>query len=576
MRFFNRTEWVLTAVILAMTVCQVWLDLEIPLHMSAITDVITSHGTSQQVMDESVSMIGCAVASLVVGLCISIAVGWVSSAVAKRIREAEFNRIQTFSFAEVDRLSPYSLVTRSTNDVKQVQDFIGTSLESLMNAPIISIWAILRISNSNLSWTAAVLTAIMAMVSLILVILRYTAPRYKRVQRFTDSVNKVTSEMLSGQRVIRAYSAEEFENRRFDNANHDLTDNNLKVNRIMSFNIPVNSLIRNSLTMAIYWIGAFIIAGTASYEGRLTLFSDMIVFATYSTMALNGFRVMVQIFNVFPRAKVSMERIFEILDTEPSIRGGKVTEGDGTDTVRFENVSFGYEDSAKDAVEDISFEIGAGETVAVIGTIGSGKSTLAKLLNRFYDVGSGSITVDGHDVREYDLDTLRMKIGYVSQKASLVSGSVRENVNYGRGSEDRSDEDIWDALRIACMDGFVEQIGGLDASVSEEGRNLSGGQKQRISIARAVCKKPRFYVFDDCFSALDFRTDLEIRRRLKTVTDRSTVLLVTQRIGTAMNADRILVMDQGRIVDQGTHADLMERCPLYREIADSQETEVGL
>ncbi len=571
-RFFRRREWALSLVVLLMIIFEVWLDLEIPNYMASITDVITAGGTVDEVLEEAVPMLMCAIGSMAVGLVISVTVGWISSTVAKAIRKAEFSHIQKFSFNEIDKISSYSLITRSTNDVKQVQDFIGIALESLIRAPIISIWAILRISQSDISWTAATLTAITAMVILVFTVMHLTAPLYRKVQKFHDGINAMTMEMLTGQRVIRAYNADELEREKFEVANEALTENNIRALRITSVNIPLNGLIRNALLMGIYWLGAFIIVGTASEEGRLELFSEMIVFSTYAIMALGGFRTLVQIFNALPRAQASLERIFEVMNTEPTIESGKEKEGDGSGSISFTNVSFRYASSPTDNLMDLSFDVHPGETVAIIGATGCGKTSLVNLIPRFYDVLEGSVKVDGVDVREYDLDSLRSKVGFVSQRSTVLSGDVRSNVNYGFGSENRTDDDVWAALRVACIDDFVKSEGGLDINLSEEGRNISGGQKQRISIARAVCKDPEIYVFDDCFSAIDFRTDLEVRRRLNMRTKGSTVLLVTQRIGTARGADSILVMDEGRIVAKGTHQELLDRCSLYREIAESQRT----
>jgi len=571
-RFFHRKEWALAIVVLFMIILEVWLDLEIPSYMASITEVITTGGTTQQVLDEAIPMVLCAIGSMTVGLVISVTVGWISSSVAKTIREAEFDHIQKFSFNEIDRISSYSLITRSTNDVKQIQDFIGTALESLIRAPIISIWAIVRISQSDITWTAATLIAVTAMVLLIITVMRLTAPLFRKVQSLHDGINGMTMEMLTGQRVIRAYNADSLEREKFERANDALADNNIHAMRIMAVNVPLNGFIRNTLSMTIYWLGAFIIISSDSTDDRLLLFSEMIVFSTYALMALNGFRTLVQIFNAFPRAQASLERIFEVLETEPTIISGTEKEGDGSGSISFKDVSFRYAGSPADTVRDVTFDVNPGETVAIIGATGCGKTTLVDLIPRFYDAIEGTVFIDGVDVKGYDLDSLRSKIGFVSQRATILSGNVRDNVNYGLGSEGRNDDDIWDALKVACIDGFVKSEGGLDINLSEEGRNISGGQKQRFSIARAVCKNPEIYVFDDCFSAIDFRTDLEVRRRLKARTKDSTVILVTQRIGTARGADRILVMDDGRIVDSGTHLELLEKCEIYREIAESQRT----
>ncbi|MBR4686381.1 MAG: ABC transporter ATP-binding protein [Candidatus Methanomethylophilaceae archaeon] len=571
-RFFRRTEWALSVLVVLMIVLQVWFELEIPNYMAAITDVITSHGTSEEVLEKSFAMVGCAVATLIIGLLVSSTVGWISSSTAKTIRQAEFDHVQKFSLSEIDRISTYSLITRSTNDVKQVQDFIGVALESLIRAPIISIWAILRISQSDMTWTAATVISIFAMILLVITILRLTAPLYRKVQKLNDGINAVTMEMLTGQRVIRAYNADDLERNKFEAANDALTQNHIRAARIMGFNVPMNGFIRNGLAMTIYWLGAFIIAGTSSEPLRLELFSEMIVFSTYAILALNGFRTMVQIFNVFPRAQASLDRIFEVLDTDLTIVGGTVTDGDRKGSISFRDVSFRYMGSSADVLSGISFDVNPGETVAVIGATGCGKTSLMNLIPRFYDCNEGKVLVDGIDVKEYDLDSLRSKIGYVSQRPTILSGSVRDNVNYGKGSENRTDDDIWSALETACIKDFIEDSGGLGINLSEEGRNISGGQKQRVAIARAICKAPEIYVFDDCFSAIDFRTDLEVRRRLKRRTEGSTVVLVTQRIGTARGADRIIVLDKGRIVGQGTHEELLDGCALYREIAESQRT----
>ena len=571
-RFFRRTEWALSVLVVLMIVLQVWFELEIPNYMAAITDVITSHGTSEEVLEKSFAMVGCAVATLIIGLLVSSTVGWISSSTAKTIRQAEFDHVQKFSLSEIDRISTYSLITRSTNDVKQVQDFIGVALESLIRAPIISIWAILRISQSDMTWTVATVISIFAMILLVITILRLTAPLYRKVQKLNDGINAVTMEMLTGQRVIRAYNADDLERDKFEAANDALTQNHIRAARIMGFNVPMNGFIRNGLAMTIYWLGAFIIAGTSSEPLRLELFSEMIVFSTYAILALNGFRTMVQIFNVFPRAQASLDRIFEVLDTDLTIVGGTVTDGDRKGSISFRDVSFRYMGSSADVLSGISFDVNPGETVAVIGATGCGKTSLMNLIPRFYDCNEGKVLVDGIDVKEYDLDSLRSKIGYVSQRPTILSGSVRDNVNYGKESENRTDDDIWSALETACIKDFIEDSGGLGINLSEEGRNISGGQKQRVAIARAICKGPEIYVFDDCFSAIDFRTDLEVRRRLKRRTEGSTVVLVTQRIGTARGADRIIVLDKGRIVGQGTHEELLDGCALYREIAESQRT----
>ena len=566
-RYFGAYEWILVVLALFVTIAQVYFDLRVPEYMSSVTQTLVDGGTPDEIMADAVGMLACALCSLVTGIILTVIIGLVSSRYSKRLREVQFDRVQSFSMEEMGRFSTYSLITRSTNDIKQIQDFIGITMESLMRAPVICIWALMKISSGHLAWTGVTAMAVLLMLCLVGSILSRTLPGFRRVQKLTDGVNRISSELVDGIRVIRAYNAERFEDDRFEEANGELTRNNLRVYHAMSFNVPFNSLIRNSLTMAVYWVGALIIAGTYGYGDRLVLFSDMIVFATYAVMILNGFRTLTQMFNLMPRASVASQRINEVIDTDPTIVGGDSNVSDA-DVLRFEDVSFRYPGSAEDTLLHISFEVRRGETVSIIGSTGSGKTTLVNLIPRFYDPTSGSITLGGRDIRNLDLDSLRGTIGFVSQDNSILSGTIRDNVTYG--TTDRSDEGAWDSLRVAMADSFVEDMGGLDARVEERGKNLSGGQKQRIAIARAVHKKPAFYVFDDSFSALDFRTDRDLRMALRERVGDAAVVIVAQRIGTVIDSDRIVVLDRGRMVGIGTHDELMDACQVYREIAESQ------
>ena len=566
-RYFGAYEWALVVFALFVTIAQVYFDLRVPEYMSSVTQTLVDGGTPDEIMADAVGMLACALCSLVTGIVLTVIIGLVSSRYSKRLREVQFDRVQSFSMEEMGRFSTYSLITRSTNDIKQIQDFIGITMESLMRAPIICIWALMKISTGHLAWTGVTAIAVLLMLCLVGSILSRTLPGFRRVQKLTDGVNRISSELVDGIRVIRAYNAEKFEDGRFEEANGELTRNNLRVYHAMSFNVPFNSLIRNSLTMAVYWVGALIIAGTSGYGDRLVLFSDMIVFATYAVMILNGFRTLTQMFNLMPRASVASQRINEVIDTDPTIVGGDSDVSDA-DVLRFEDVSFRYPGSAEDALSCISFEVRRGETVSIIGSTGSGKTTLVNLIPRFYDPTSGSITLGGRDIRDLDLDFLRGTIGFVSQDNSILSGTVRDNVTYG--TSDRSDEGAWDSLKVAMADSFVEDMGGLDARVEERGKNLSGGQKQRLAIARAVHKDPAFYVFDDSFSALDFRTDRDLRMALRDRVGDAAVVIVAQRIGTVIDSDRIVVLDRGRMVGIGTHDELMGTCQVYREIAESQ------
>lgn len=568
-RHFRAKDWTCISFAFILTVAQVYLDLKVPEYMASITDTLLDNGGPSEVMNEAVGMVSCAVLSLIVGMGITLVIGVISSSYSMYLRRMQFDRVQSFSMEEMGRFSTHSLITRSTNDIKQIQDFIGLSLESMMRAPILAIWALIKISGSNFTWTAVTSVAVVLMLVLVMSVLRKTIPGFKMVQKLTDGINRASSELVEGVRVIRAYNAEEYEGRRFTDANGKLVDNNLRVHRAMSYNVPFNGLIRNCLNMSIYWTGAFIICGTASYEVRLELFSDMIVFSTYALMILNSFRTLTQLFNIMPRASVAAQRINEVMDTAPTVVDGPRKHSGTPGSLVFDNVSFRYPGTNNDSLTGISFSVERGQTLSIIGSTGSGKTTLANLIPRFYDPTSGSVMLDGVDIREYSLESLRRNIGFVSQTNSMLSGTVRENIHYGMDAE-ISDDVTWGALSIAHGDGFVEDMGGLDSNIVERGRNLSGGQKQRIAIARAVARDPGVFVFDDSFSALDFKTDSGIRRSLRERTSDAIVVIIAQRIGTVMDSDKIIVLDGGRIVGMGTHDELLEDCEVYREIADSQ------
>ena len=568
-RHFRAKDWVCISFAFILTVAQVYLDLKVPEYMASITDTLLDNGGPSEVMNEAVGMVSCAVLSLIVGMGITLVIGVISSSYSMYLRRMQFDRVQSFSMEEMGRFSTHSLITRSTNDIKQIQDFIGLSLESMMRAPILAIWALIKISGSNFTWTAVTSVAVVLMLVLVMSVLRKTIPGFKMVQKLTDGINRASSELVEGVRVIRAYNAEEYEGRRFTDANGKLVDNNLRVHRAMSYNVPFNGLIRNCLNMSIYWTGAFIICGTASYEVRLELFSDMIVFSTYALMILNSFRTLTQLFNIMPRASVAAQRINEVMDTAPTVVDGPRKHSGTPGSLVFDNVSFRYPGTNNDSLTGISFSVERGQTLSIIGSTGSGKTTLANLIPRFYDPTSGSVMLDGVDIREYSLESLRRNIGFVSQTNSMLSGTVRENIHYGMDAE-ISDDVTWGALSIAHGDGFVEDMGGLDSNIVERGRNLSGGQKQRIAIARAVARDPGVFVFDDSFSALDFKTDSGIRRSLRERTSDAIVVIIAQRIGTVMDSDKIIVLDGGHIVGMGTHDELLEDCEVYREIADSQ------
>ena len=568
-------EWGMIAMAFVLVVFNVYLELEIPGYMSSITMIISTGGTVDQVMNEGSGMLLCALGSLITSIVVGAIAAYVATSLSKRLRRMEFEKVQSFSSKEMNEFSTPSLVTRSTNDITQVQFAVAMGMQVLMKAPIMAVYAITKILDKSWEWTAVTAASVVVIMAAIGLIMLYVIPRFKRIQWLTDDVNRVTRENITGIRVVRAYNAEKYQEDKSDAANRDLTDTNLSATRAMSTMMPVMSTILNILSLAIYWIGALLIDAASSPVDKLVLFSDMIVFSQYAMQVIMSFIMLVVIFMIIPRATVAARRIEEVIGTEPSIRDGKGAEPSEKGTVSFSNVSFRYPGSGEDAISGVTFDVKSGETVAFIGSTGSGKTTLVDLIPRFNDVSGGSVKVDGVDVRDYELGNLRKRIGYVSQKAFMFAGTVESNVNYGDTSDMRTGEDVGRALEIAQANGFVDDTG---MSVSQGGSNFSGGQKQRLSIARAVCRDPEIYIFDDSFSALDYRTDRTLRSNLKREIEGATILIVAQRIGTIMDADRIIVLDEGRVVGNGTHRELLRDCEVYREIARSQlsEEELGL
>ncbi len=575
----RKVDWALLAAAVVFVFFQVYLEIEIPGYMNRITTIMTTGGTSQQVLEEGYWMLACAFGSLVMAVIVGYIAAYIGTNLGKTLRERQFDNVQRFSAEELNRFSIYSLITRSTNDVNQVQMAITIGLMVAIRAPIMAIWALLKISTKNVEWTMATAAFLIGMICSISVILWYVYPRVKRIQWMNDDVNRITKEGLSGIRVIHAYNAERFQEARFEKANADLTRTHMEVTRAFAYLFPIITLVLSGLAMVIYWIGAIIINSTPAIQDRIVEFSDMVVFSSYALQVIGAFMMLILVFMMLPRAMAAAKRIDEVITTEPTIKGGTV-EGspEGSEgQISFRNVSFRYPDAANDSLTDISFDISKGQTLAIIGSTGSGKSTLVKMILRFYDVTGGQILVDGVDVRDYTLDTLHGKIGYVPQKASLFAGTIGSNVNYGDTEDGRTEDDVRKAVEIAQAREFVEAMeGNYQGKVAEGGTNLSGGQKQRISIARAVCKRPEFYIFDDSFSALDYKTDRILRSELRRETAGVTTIIVAQRIGTIMDADRIVVLDEGRMVGIGTHKELMRGCEVYRQIAVSQLSEEEL
>ena len=561
----------MTVVFICLTV---YLELEVPTYMSEITTLLQTPGTTTgDLWVPGLKMLGLSFASL---FSLVIA-GFVSSRMASsyttRLREDIFNRVLDYSNSEIKKFSIPSLLTRTTNDITQIQVFIAMGLQVVIRGSIMAIWAMTKVVGKSDAWLIAVLVAVAAIILMAIVLVTLAFPKQSIVQTLTDKLNSVTRESLTGIRVVRAYNAEDYQDAKFGAANDEVTSLNIFVNRFMSLFNPIMSGISSGLTLAIYWIGAYLIHSAASAD-KLGLFSDMVVFMSYGMQVVIGFLLMGALFIVLPRTLVSAGRINKVLALDSSIKekDQAQTEGQSKGQVTFEDVSFRYAKNSEAVIEHVSFTAKAGETVAFIGSTGSGKSTLVNLIPRFYDVTEGRILVDGVDVRDYELKALRNKVGYIPQKAVLFSGTIASNLDFGESMETPLDEEkMWEALELAQAKSFVEEKeAGLESEVAQGGTNYSGGQRQRLAIARALARKPEILIFDDSFSALDYKTDRILRKELAEQTQHMTKLIVAQRISTIMDADQILVLDNGKVVGQGTHKELLATNEVYQEIAYSQ------
>ncbi len=570
----TKREWLCLLAALVFIVVQVWLDLKLPDYMSEITVLVQTQGSEMgEILAAGGKMLLCALGSLVSSVAVATLAAKVAANFGAILRAKMFDKVQSFSMEEIGRFSTSSLITRTTNDVQQVQTLIVMGLQAIVKAPIMAVWAICKIYDKSWQWTTATAVAVVVLLALVFTCVLLALPKFKKIQAYTDDLNRVTRENLTGLSVVRAYNAEEYQEAKFTKANDDLTGANLFANRTMAFLMPGIQAITSGLTLAIYWIGAVLIDG-AGMAQKLTLFSDMVVFSSYAMQVVMAFMMPVVIFIILPRASVAAKRILEVLDTHTRIKDGTLTaaDTDKTGEIEFRDVAFHYPGSSQNVIEGISFTAKKGETVALIGSTGCGKSTVVNLIPRFYDATKGEVLVDGVNVRQYRQKALRDKIGYVSQKAVLFSGDITSNVAYG-GDERHpvTDEDVKEALEIAQAKDFVErQQGGYRGFVAQGGSNFSGGQKQRLSIARAIAKRPEILIFDDSFSALDYATDRRLRKALDEHCADSTRVIVAQRIGTIRDADQIIVLDNGRIAGKGTHAELMRSCEVYRQIAYSQ------
>ena len=579
LKYMGAKHWAAIAVCVVLVAVMVYLELEIPGYMTSITAQLTGLDTDMDVvLSDGGMMLACAFGSLVVSVVVGCLAAWIATSFSMRLRDLEYSAVQSFSLEEMNRFSTSSLITRSTNDITQIQMTTAMGLMIMIRAPIMAVWAITKILDKNWEWTVATAVGVVAIVTIISIVMLYAIPRFKRIQGLTDNVNRVTRENLSGIRVVRAYNAESYQEAKSEEANRELTDTNLSANRAMATMFPAMMLVMNGLSLAIYWIGATLI-DAAAMQDQLVLFSDMVVFSSYAMQVVMSFIMLVMIFMILPRAMVASKRVQEVINTVPSIRDGPGAEAPREGTVEFRNVSFRYPGTSGDVLHDVSFTASKGETVAIIGATGSGKTTAVDLIPRLYDATEGQVLVDGVDVREYRLQDLRDRIGYVPQKAFMFKGTIESNVRYGHGSEASTEEQVRRAVGIAQAAEFVEsKEGGYGSEVAQGGTNLSGGQRQRLSIARAVCRDPEIYIFDDSFSALDYRTDRVLRDALKREVSGATMLIVAQRIGTIIDADRIVVLDDGEVVGMGRHEELLRTCPVYLDIARSQlsDEELGL
>lgn len=572
---FRKQEVVLALFSVVFVVAQVWLELKLPDYMREITSLITTQDSAMHdILIAGGKMLFCAFGSLLVTVLVAVCASRIASNFSAIVRGKLFDKVQSFSMEEIGRFSTASLITRSTNDVTQVQMLIVMGLSIMMRAPIMAVMAILKIVDKSWQWTLSTGVAVIVLLIVVIICVSLCMPKFKRLQSLTDDINQVTRENLTGLNVVRAYNAEGYQEEKFEKVNKDLTETHWFTSKTMAFMMPTIMLIMNGLSLAIYWIGAVLINDAQDLQGKFSLFSDMVVFSSYAMQVVMSFMMLVMIFIMLPRASVASKRILEVLDTEPSIEDGTrdtfpvMKDGE----VEFKDVSFKYPDAEEYVLEHISFSAKKGETIAFIGATGCGKSTAINLIPRFYDVTDGEVLVDGVNVKEYTQEALHNKIGYVSQKAILFSGTIAENVAYGEnGKAPATQDDIVMAVKVAQASEFVEKKDqGYDGYVAQGGSNFSGGQKQRLSIARAIARQPEILIFDDSFSALDYKTDRILREALRKECKDATKIIVAQRIGTIRDADKIIVLDDGQIAGMGTHDELMKNCEVYQEIAYSQ------
>ena len=570
---FGKKEWLYVTISVLLIIVQVWLELKMPDYMSAITKLVKTEGSAiSEILKNGGFMLLCALGSLCSAIFVGYFIANLASSFSTKLRKRIFSKVEELSTNEIKAFSTSSLITRTTNDITQVEMLIGMGLQLLVKAPITAVWAITKIVNKSWQWSLVTTIAVLILLSIITTLIIVVMPKFKVVQKLIDKINNITRENLNGLRVIHAFNAEKYQEDKFAEVNDRLTNQQLFNQKAFSIMSPAMYLIMNSLTMIIYFIGAYLIDAALMVD-KLQVFSDMVIFSSYAMQVIMSFLMLAMIFMILPRASVSANRINEVLETMVSVPDGTIDKDitNEVGTIEFKNVSFKYPDAEEYLLKDISFKVNKGETIAFIGSTGSGKSTLINLIPRFYDATEGTVLVDGIDVKEYKQSYLFNKLGYVPQKAVIFSGSVIDNVAYGESKEEKSDTLIKEAIEVAQAKEFVEKMDkGYKTNLAGRGTNISWGQKQRIAIARAIARKPEIYIFDDSFSALDYKTDSILRKALKKYTKEATCVIVAQRIGTIMHADKIMVLDNGECVGFGTHEELLKKCQVYKQIALSQ------
>lgn len=578
-KYLKKKDWGFIVIALFLIILQVALELKMPDYTKELT-VIVQKGTDsmKEVWTNGLLMILCALSSLLCAVICSYFISKLSSSFSKTLRDELFNKITSFSSMEMNKFSTPSLITRTTNDVMQMQNFMAMGIQMLFKAPIMAIWAIFKISKTDVRWTYATIICVLVIIVCVAILVSLCLPKYKKIQKLTDDLNNITRENVSGIRVVRAFNAQEYQENKFEKINEEITKTNLFTNKSMGLLTPVMNICMNGLTLAIYWIGAIIIneisisnyAGDMSHfiNDRASAIANMTAFTSYSMQIVMSFMILIVVFIILPRTIISGNRIYEVLNTPISIEDGSIATNNNQGSIEFKNVSFSYSKDGEESLKNISFKVNKGETLAIIGATGCGKTTIVNLLSRFYDTTKGEILIDNINIKDYTLENLRSKISLASQKASLFKGTIKENITYG--SPEINEEKIKTSINISQANFINELEKGIDSVVAQGGTNFSGGQKQRISIARTIYKDSQIMIFDDTFSALDYKTDMLVRKSIKENLSNKTVIIIAQRIGTIMNADKIIVLDEGKIVGIGKHEELLNNCKIYKEIALSQ------